>query len=90
MSRFSKKGHRWRTARALVLAASDTCHICGHGGSTDADHVLPLSRFPDQPLDVALLRPAHGATPCPVCGQRCNASRGNRMTWKTPVRSRIW
>lgn len=53
-----------------------TCHICGHDGSTDADHLTPLAIWPDQPLDPKLARPAHGVRGCPTCDRKCNQERG--------------
>lgn len=54
-----------------------TCHLCGHPGAGESDHLIPLAVWPDQPLDPELMRPAHGSNyPCPVCGRRCNQERG--------------
>lgn len=53
------------------------CHICGHPGAGESDHLIPLKDWPDQPVDPELWRPAHGTHyPCPVCGRRCNQERG--------------
>lgn len=55
------------------------CHLCGHGGAGESDHLIPLSVWPDQPLDAELMRPAHGANyPCPTCGRKCNQERGTK------------
>lgn len=54
-----------------------TCIHCGHGDSNDADHVIPLFVWPDQPIDPHGMRPAHGSKdPCPTCGRSCNQERG--------------
>lgn len=93
-----RTGARYLRARQEVLDASDTCWICGHGGSTDADHVIPLAVWPDQPVDPALMRPAHGVDGCPWCPRtadgklrKCNQSRGASLTVRQPPRqSRPW
>lgn len=54
------------------------CHLCGHPGATSADHLVPLSVWPNQPYDARLARPAHGVEGCETCGVKCNSSRGNR------------
>jgi hypothetical protein len=80
-------GHRYRMARAAVLAASDTCWWCGHPGAAEADHVVPRSVDREQDVaDPAGMAPIHGTTcPCPVCPPRdgkprcCNQERSNRM-----------
>jgi hypothetical protein len=62
----------------------DTCHICGHGGANEADHLVPLAVDPDQPVDPYGMRPAHGHPGCPYCApvngrrRKCNQSRGKR------------
>jgi len=52
------------------------CHLCGHAGAEQVDHVVPWSQWPkDSALSVhdeSNLRPAHG-TPCPTCGVPCHA-----------------
>lgn len=66
---------RWK--KAIREMWGDTCHLCGHAGARTADHLTPLSEWPDQPLDPKLSRPAHGTgNECPTCGQRCNQKRG--------------
>jgi len=55
------------------------CHLCGHGGATDADHLVPISVDSDQPIDPHTMRPAHGVNGCPTCRRKCNQSRGNRL-----------
>lgn len=70
------------------------CHLCGHDGAGEADHLTPLSVWPDQPIDPELMRPAHGANyPCPVCGRKCNSERGAKplSALAPPLRtSRQW
>jgi hypothetical protein len=45
MSRWSLKGSRYRRLRALILAASDICHLCGHPGADSIDHLYPVRCF---------------------------------------------
>lgn len=59
------------------------CHLCGHGGAGEADHLDPVGLAPDQPIDWRLMRPSHGSNyPCSVCpgrggkGRACNQERG--------------
>ncbi len=64
------------------------CHLCGHGGAREADHLIPLRDLPNQTPDPHAMRPAHGAlyrrrdgtvlrdNRCPECGKACNQSRG--------------
>lgn len=78
-------GHRFTIAKRTMFALyGDTCHLCGHPGARQADHLAPLAIDPDQPVDPEMMRPAHGAAqppydnPCPTCGRRCNQERGKR------------
>jgi hypothetical protein len=77
-------GARWMKMKALVRAAwGDTCHLCGHGGATHTDHLVPVMERPDMAWHLANLRPAHGSggrypNPCPTCGLLCNQVRGTR------------
>lgn len=70
-----------RTRNARILAASDTCHLCGHPDADAVDHVEPwvacVARGvdPDRPDN---LKPAHHNTRCPTCGHRCNREKGDR------------
>ena len=69
--------YEFRKLRARVLAESDVCIVCGHGGSDAADHIHPVSkggarRDPDN------LAPIHGVAGCPVCLRKCNSEKGNR------------
>lgn len=60
------------------------CAICGHLGAGEADHIVSLSRAPDQPVDPTLIRPTHGTSSrCPTCPpgrngrlRACNQERG--------------
>lgn len=61
------------------------CHLCGHDGAGEADHLDVLAFNPDQPVDWTRLRPAHGSNyPCPVCPRIdgrprcCNQERGTK------------
>lgn len=77
---------RYRRNRALLLATSDVCGLCGHGGALTADHITPARAWPrgadGRPLpgmdELSNLQPAHGTlapgvvNPCPVCGKLCN------------------
>lgn len=70
MTKSDPRGHRkWKKLRAEILAASDTCWLCGLPGSNSVDHVLPVSKYPELALDIANLRPAHLS---------CNSARGAR------------
>lgn len=84
-------GHRYRMARAAVLQASDICHLCGHAGADQADHLTP--RSVDGTRDVAdptNLAPVHGVHGCPTCHVKCNQSRGNRMVMPRRPQSCDW
>lgn len=90
-------GAAYRTARALMFARhGDMCHLCGHPGARQADYLVPVSVDPTQRPDADLMRPAHGGgrpgttdNPCPVCGRRCNQSKGNRVE-RVLKTSRAW
>lgn len=97
-------GSAYRRNRALLLATTDRCALCGHGGATTADHVVDARRWPRDPggrrqpgfNDLANLQPAHGTmggrqpdNPCPVCGRLCNQSKGARGQLRRP-QSRDW
>lgn len=62
----------------MFAAYGRTCHLCGHDGATDADHLVPISVDSTQPVDYRLMRPAHGVRGCVVCGRKCNQARGGR------------
>lgn len=82
-----------------MLAASRVCWICGHDGSTQADHVLAISLDVGQRhvTNQAMMRPAHGNTAdarCYLCdpakGRACNQERGNGLREPKVERSRSW
>ncbi len=74
-----RRGPLYRDWRAGVHAMwGYRCHLCGHGDANTADHLVPLSKWSNQPYDPRLSRPAHGVEGCPTCGLKCNSSRGNR------------
>lgn len=73
-SRGLAQGHRWRHVVQMVLRTyGTTCHICGHAGARQADHLTPLTEDDSRALDITDMRPAHGASrgrganPCEVC-----------------------
>lgn len=67
-------GRKRQERNKRILAASDVCHICGHPGADEVDHVQALARGGSE--DMSNLRPAHGAKPCDTCGEQCNRSKG--------------
>lgn len=78
-------GNAYLKAREKMFAKyGDVCHICGHPGARQADHLVPLRENPNQPIGADGMRPAHGAgrpdndNPCPTCGRRCNQQRGSK------------
>lgn len=69
----------------------DVCHICGHPGAGEADHVIPLGVDPSQPISPFNMRPAHGVNaPCPTCGRKCNQERGMKAFELRFATSRDW
>lgn len=83
-------GHAYRLARRAVLARDTTCHLCGHEGSDQVDHILPRSTHPEIPEEeITNLAPVHGVTRCPTCREACNQVKGNGL-WTRPIRSRDW
>lgn len=69
--------HAYRKLRARILAESDVCIICGHGGSDAADHIQPVSKGGAE-LDPDNLAPIHGVNGCPTCLRKCNNEKSNR------------
>lgn len=66
-----------RAKRKMHELYGYVCHLCGHDGAGESDHLIPVSVWPDQPVTAELRRPAHGANyPCPTCGRMCNTERG--------------
>lgn len=73
--RHGAAGHRWDTFRRLVFATyGDTCHLCGHGGARQVDHLQSVTEHPELAFTLANCRPIHGVpgNRCPVCRQACN------------------
>ncbi|MCX4752904.1 hypothetical protein [Kitasatospora purpeofusca] len=87
-----RKGRPYRRARQQMFAIyGDHCHLCGHPGAGDADHLRPVSVDSDQPVDPHLMRPAHGAlSPCPTCGRHCNQERGAGPVTRPLTTSEPW
>lgn len=75
-----RAGHRYRVARAQMFKIyGRTCHLCGHGGAAEADHLVPISVDAGQPIDPHEMRPAHGSwRRCPTCDRACNQERGTK------------
>lgn len=96
MSRHAgRKGGSWRRARALCLAASDICHLCGHGGAGEADHhPLSIAELLDaglNPDDPQHLKPAHGTSArCETCGIACNQAKNTKGYTIKTTSSRDW
>jgi hypothetical protein len=59
---------RYRRNREILLAQTDRCGLCGHGGARTADHVIPDPLWPRDAHgrrvpgfdELANLQPAHG------------------------------
>ena len=85
-----RKGRPWERTRRAILARSNTCHLCGHEGAGEVDHIIPRS-LGGNPVDPGNLAPAHGwKSPCPICGKRCNQVKKNRVGLRAqaaPVRA---
>ncbi len=72
----------------MFLIYGTDCWICGHHGAGEADHLIPISLDPHQPVDPHAMRPSHGANaPCPVCGRKCNQEKGDKLLTSTPLRT---
>lgn len=76
-----------RAARKAI--ATGTCHLCGHDGADQADHILPLSLYPELDGVLSNYAPAHGVKGCPTCGEKCNQVKGNGTVTR-PRASRSW
>jgi hypothetical protein len=93
-----RAGRPYRRARGQMFAMYGTiCWICGHDGAGEADHLVPISIYADQPVDPHAMRPAHGSSaPCPVCPLRngeprkCNQERGAGRVVKPLRTSQAW
>ncbi|MEU6085606.1 hypothetical protein ABZ865_02165 [Streptomyces sp. NPDC047085] len=54
-----RSGRPYQRARREMFAIYGTiCHLCGHDGAGEADHLVPISVDSDQPLDPHRMRPA--------------------------------
>jgi len=64
-----RKGRAYREAVQLMWirwqeAGNGTmCHICGHQGATEADHIVTIADDPDQVPHWSRFRPSHGVNP---------------------------
>jgi len=85
------RGRRWAEARALCLAQSTVCYLCGHDGADTADHKLSPTRGGAW-FDQDNLGPAHGVKGCPTCRRKCNREKGVKTVAEfAPLRtSRTW
>lgn len=86
----------------IVLANSDICLICGHGGARSVGHIVSAKDWPRGPDgkhlpgldDIENLAPNHGTmgnralNRCPDCHRLCNQSWGSRPV--VSPRSRRW
>lgn len=83
------RDHRDQVWAAAVLRThGDLCHVCGHGGARQSDHLVDPGTRPDLRFAVSNGRPSHGAArgrganPCTVCSRAagrpvyCNQLRG--------------
>lgn len=75
-----RTGRPYRRACEQMRAIYGTvCIHCGHPGAGEADHLIPVSVDPHQPIDPHGMRPSHGSNyPCQTCGRRCNQERGTK------------
>lgn len=74
--RVGRYADQWR--RDVRAMWGTVCHLCKHEGARTADHLIPLSVWPNQPYAPELSRTAHGVEGCATCGIKCNSSRGNK------------
>ncbi|HEY6595939.1 MAG TPA: HNH endonuclease [Asanoa sp.] len=96
-----RRGRPWRRLREMVFARDgDRCHVCGHHGAREIDHLIRRADG-GPPMDPNNLAPAHGTrSPCYLCepgrGRCCNQTRnGRRRAVRAAVRraghtSREW
>jgi hypothetical protein len=81
------KGRRWEAfARSVIAEHAGICHVCGHAGALQLDHLEPVTERPELTWIRSNCRPAHGVSvrrnPCPVCSPQagrpvyCNQLRG--------------
>jgi hypothetical protein len=75
----------------MFLHYGHVCHLCGHDGAVEADHLIPISVWSTQPVDPHAMRPAHGANgKCPRCGLACNQIKGNKLVMPRLNTSKDW
>lgn len=79
---------RWGAfAKSVIDYYGGVCHICGHGGARQVDHLEPVTEKPELMWVLSNCRPAHGvnrgkSNPCPQCSAaagrkiHCNQLRG--------------
>jgi 5-methylcytosine-specific restriction endonuclease McrA len=73
-------GRAWKRIVANVIDAyAGICHLCGHPGALQADHLVQYAEGGDD--SIGNLRPVHGVANtqnnrCPVCELACNNIRG--------------
>jgi len=65
-----RSGHKWRQIRMQVLAANNTCWLCGLPGADTVDHIIPLSLAPELAHEMSNLKPAH---------KSCNSRKGAKI-----------
>lgn len=85
-------GRAWQAIRLRVFAIHGRiCVICGHDGSNQVDHVIPVAVAPELAFVLTNLRPVHGVprNRCPVCGQACNQAKAAGVA-KPLVSGRRW
>jgi hypothetical protein len=95
--------YTYRRNRSILLATTNRCALCGHGGAQTADHIIDDRRWPRDRYgkrvpgfdDLSNLQPAHGTmggrqpdNPCPVCGLLCNQVKGARPARRP--QTRVW
>lgn len=70
----------WEQRRQKIFhRAGRICHLCGHDGADQIDHVINATRWmkehrPGSPHQLANLAPIHGGV-CPVCGHDCHKAK---------------
>lgn len=86
----------WKATRRRILARdAATCHVCGHDGADEVDHLVNVATWqreqrPGDPHDDANLAPIHGGH-CETCGRGCHDEKtaGERRAgysrWKRPA-----
>lgn len=85
MGRTSSEAYRHN--RAVILAASTICHICGEPGSDSTDHIIPVKLGgTDDPWN---LKPAHHNTPNSH-GIKCNRTKSAKLPEPRLTTTRDW